>query len=214
LGLFVESPRSVYALGARELVLHFDGKSWIEEHAASEPTRKAPRDEDLLFSAFHLDEKGSTSIAAFGPHAVLIRQPNAMWKAPSEAELYRLAQLGMVGPADLARPPRCDLNSWFWLARRSAWFTCQDGRTFTYEAGEVRPKGKQPERCQTLTAVASAQGEINIICANGTLWSTTGQVWNSLPPPKDKDKDYRSISAAGQCLFLANRRTVWRSCGH
>ena len=46
-GLFGESSANVFALGYDELVLHFDGKGWVEEHFVPVPKR-GPRDYDDL----------------------------------------------------------------------------------------------------------------------------------------------------------------------
>ena len=212
LGLFLDGPTSMSAVGARELVLHFDGKAWTEEHLASQPRKKASRAEDELVAAFRLEGQGSSSIVAFGPHLALMRQPDATWANRSEAERYRLWSLGSMGPPNIARPPRCVPGAWFWLSGPSAWFTCQDGRAFTFQAGHVAPQGTQPRECRTLTAVASAQDQTYIVCANGTLWKTLGVSWQAVTPPKVKDTDYASISIVEHCVFLAGRRTVWRTC--
>lgn len=212
LGLFVESPTSVYALGARELILHFDGKGWTEQHLTVR-TKKVSRGKDELVSAFFLDENGRSSLVAFGPHAALVRQPDATWKTPSEAERYRLWSLGSMGPAEAERPARCTPGAWFWLAPERAWFTCQDRRTFTIEDGHVTANGTQPRGCRAVTAVASTGEQTYLVCVDGQVWRATGMAWYPVKPPKAKDTDYASIVVVNQCVFLAGRRTVWRSCG-
>jgi hypothetical protein len=212
LGLFVESPTSVYALGARELILHFAGQGWTEEHSTIQ-AKRVSRGEDELVSAFLLDEKGSSSLVAFGPDAALVRQPDGTWKTPSEAERYRLWSLGSMGPADTERPPRCTPGAWFWLARGRAWFTCQDRRTFTIQDGHVTANGTQPRECRAVTAVASAREQTYAVCADGQVWKAAAMAWQPVKPPTAKDTDYASIAVVDACVFLAGRRTVWRSCG-
>jgi hypothetical protein len=210
LGMLIDSPTSVYAFGDRELVLHFDGSTWTEEHRTS-PSKKPLRGEDELIGAY-LDPKDPSSLVAFGADAVLKRQPDATWIGVPEAERSKLLSVGAAGPADIERPQGCALNSWFWLGRSLAWSTCRDHRTFVFEAGKVALKGVLPNGCKTLTSAASAFGEVYTICANHTLWRTSAQAWRPLSAPKDKDKDYGSISVTDHCVFLAGRRTVWRSC--
>jgi hypothetical protein len=87
LGLFGEAPNSVYALGADELIMHFDGHRWIEEHKG--PTPKRPgRGADLLHSAFYSAAAG-TSMVAFGPSLALERQSNGTWVAPPKDEMKK-----------------------------------------------------------------------------------------------------------------------------
>ena len=53
LGLFYDGPNSVFALGTDELILHYDGKSWTQEHLGPAPKRPG-RGADLLHSAFYM----------------------------------------------------------------------------------------------------------------------------------------------------------------
>ncbi len=90
-GLFGESSASVFALGYDQLVLHFDGKGWAEEHYVPTPKR-GPRDyDDLVQLAFYVPGDPRGTLTAFGPHAVLQRQVDGTWRAPSEPERERLS---------------------------------------------------------------------------------------------------------------------------
>jgi hypothetical protein len=146
LGLLGRSPSSVFAFGAGELVLHFDGKTWKEEHIGPvppKPRRRGERVKDVLYFAYRSDP--SAPLVAVGPWLVLVRQPDATWTQPGEKKRYRLSLVGQTGPDKIARPLKCDPGPWYWLGQDLAWFACQDGRSFLYEAGTVTPKGcKRP----------------------------------------------------------------------
>lgn len=211
LGIFGDDSKDLFALGVGELVLHFDGETWTEEHIAPGATPRPRKGEDLLQSAFF--QADAPGVVAFGPRLVLVRQADSTWVRPTAKERGRLSDIGQGGPQDFSRPPGCDPDSWFWLGRNFAWFGCQDGRTFLFQGGKVVPKGKKPSLCRTLTTVAVGGSEIYASCANGTLWKTNGESWRALPPPPDKSKAFRSISVNGGCAFVAGRKAVWRWCG-
>jgi len=210
-GLVDANPDGIFALGAGELILHFNGTAWVEEHAgaAVPPRTKSP--DSLLYSAFQTCAEGST--IAFGPKRILERHDSS-WRAVSGAERERFWDLVRGWPSlGATRPARCDAGSWFWLANGVAWSTCQDGRTFQVDCGKLTPKARKPTKCQTLSAAASAAGRIYASCANGTLWEVTSDAWRPLTPPKGAGKELGSISVADDCLFVAASRTVWRRCG-
>src|SRR3954468_8794557 len=71
LGLFGQTPSSVFAFGYDELVLHFDGKRWLEEHITPQPPT-GTRAADLLYSAFYLTRAATAPIVAFGTSLVLV----------------------------------------------------------------------------------------------------------------------------------------------
>lgn len=208
-GLFGENAKSVFALGYEQLVLHFDGRTWTEEHDV--PTQKRrPRDyDDLVHSAFYVPGDPRGTLMAFGPHAVLERGVDGTWRTPSEPERARLSSLAEHGPAD--NPAACRGESWFWLGRDLAWFICQDRRTFIFDRGQVAPKGRIPGSCPTQTRAAYAGGEIYVACSERGVWRTDGQTWRRLPR-LDGDPPTFAISVAGKCVFVTARRTVWRRC--
>jgi len=209
LGLFGEAPNSVYALGADELIMHFDGHRWIEEHKG--PTPKRPgRGADLLHSAFYSAAAG-TSMVAFGPSLALERQSNGTWVAPPKDEMKKLSLLSQVGPT-VPLPPGCDEAGWHWLGKDSGWFFCHDGRAFMFEGGATAPKGKLPRACtKTLDSSTYRDGDIYATCGAATVWKTEGQTWRLLATLKG-EKELPSISVTGDCVFVAGRRTIWRSC--
>ncbi len=209
LGLLGESANSVFGVGTAELILHFNGKSWVQEHIGSS-TKGPLRGDHLLYSAFYFPDATESRLVAFGPRLALQRQRDATWTRPPRPEMARLSLLAEIGPPD--RPARCDRDWWFWLGKNRAWFSCKDRRTFTYERGKTIPKGLKPVSCARVTRVAVEKGEVYAICAERTIWKTDGQTWGVLEPPSGSDREYRSISVAGGCVFLAGRRTVWRSC--
>jgi hypothetical protein len=210
LGLFGQAADSVYALGVDELVLHFDGKRWSEEHRGPQPKRPG-RGGDLLHSAFFSDAAAGPSLVAFGPSLTLVRQPNGSWIAPPAKEMKRISLLSQVGPT-LPLPARCDEAGWHWLGKDSGWFFCHDGRTFTFSEGAVAPKGKLPRACRkSLDSVVTGNGEIYATCAAATVWKTEGQTWRLLATMKG-EKELPSISVTAACVFVSGRRTIWRSC--
>lgn len=208
-GLFGESAKSVFALGYDQLVLHYDGRAWTEEHDVPTPNR-GPRDyDDLVHSAFYVPGDPRGVLMAFGPHAVLERQVDGTWRAPAEPERERLSSLAEHGPAE--NPAGCQGESWFWLGKDLAWFVCQDRRTFIFDRGQVSPKGRMSRSCPTPTRAAYAGGEIYAACSERGVWRTEGQTWRRLPR-FDGDAPAFDISVANKCVFVTSRRTVWRRC--
>ncbi|HVY39674.1 MAG TPA: hypothetical protein VHM31_17165 [Polyangia bacterium] len=208
-GLFGESAKSVFALGYDQLVLHFDGRAWAEEHDVPTPKRR-PRDYDnLVHSAFYAPGDPHGTLMAFGPHAVLQRRPDGTWRAPAEPERERLSALAEHGPAD--NPAGCRRERWFWLGKDLAWFVCQDGRTFIFDRGQATPKGRMPRSCSTPTRAAYATGEIYVACSERGVWRTNDQTWRRLPRFEGDARAF-DISVAGGCVFVTARRAVWRRC--
>jgi hypothetical protein len=209
-GLYAEGPANVFAVGNGELVLHFDGSRWTEEHIGPKSARPIDRGETLLQAAFRPDAR--SSIIAFGPQLVLVRQSDATWTKPQEPEGSRLAQLAQGGPTGVRRPSRCDRGLWLWGTKSSAWFECQDGRGFVYDAGKVTAWGKRPLACKTVTTVGVGKDVAYASCANGTLWQTDAKTWRAIEPPPDKSKELGAISVVKDCVFVASARALWRSC--
>jgi hypothetical protein len=211
LGLYFQAPESVFAFGQDELVLHFDGKGWVQEHVGPKPKRPG-RGADLLHSAYLETSAPGTPLVAFGPWLVLIRQANGSWALPPEPERERLSSRAQLGP-DIKRPAKCDAAGWTWLGRDRAAFFCHDRRTFLFDAGTATPKGKLPGQCyRSISALTYANGEIYASCSSATLWTTEGESWRRIVPPKGAH-EIPSVSVAGDCLFVASGRSIWRACG-
>ncbi len=115
-GLVDANPDGIFALGAGELVLHFDGKTWTEEHAGAAVPPRTKSANTLLYSAFQTCSDPNE--IAFGPKLVLERQRDLSWRAASGDDRERLWDLvrGWASSA-VARPSRCDAGSWFWLGK-------------------------------------------------------------------------------------------------
>lgn len=209
-GLSGESSANVFALGYGGLVMHFDGKQWLEEHFVP-VQKKGPRDyDDLVHSAFYVPGDPRGTLTAFGPHAVLQRQIDGTWRAPSEPERERLSLLAEAGPAE--RPAGCAPDGWFWLGKELAWFVCQDRRTFILDRGQLTPKARIPRACPTRTRAAFDAGEIYVACNDRGVWRTDGQSWRRLPGLTDEDQTTFDISVADKCVFVTTKHAVWRRC--
>jgi hypothetical protein len=211
LGLFGEAPSSVFALGYDELVLHFDGRTWNQEHIRQQP-RRPGRGADLLYSAFYEGATTTPTIVAFGTSMVLVRRAPSTWTLPPDSEKETLLDLAQGGRRDIERPTNCDRAGWFWLGKDRGFFDCHDGRAFLVDAGKVTPKGKLPRACmRSFDALTSGRGEIYASCSGGTIWRTDGQFWRSVRPPK-RLRDIPSIAIADGCIFIAGEQSMWRSC--
>jgi len=211
LGLFAETADSVFALGQDELILHFDGKTWTEEHRGPKP-RRSGRGADLLHSAYR-DATPEAPLVAFGPWLVLVRQQDGRWTLPPEKERKRLSLRGDLGP-EIKRPPKCDAAGWRWIGKNKGAFFCHDRRVFIFDSGAVTAKGVMPRQCETtIDSLVFARGEIYTSCASGTLWKTDGPNWQRVTPPKGV-KEIPSLSVTDDCIFVAGGRAVWRSCEH
>ena len=209
-GLAALSAEEIFALGAGELVLHFDGKAWVQEHAGSAVPAKTKAPNSLLYSA--LQTCADPNVVAYGPKVILERQQDSSWQGVSGADRERFWDL-VRGWASVPRPSRCDAGSWFWLGKGLAWSTCQDGRTFMFDCGKPSPRASKPAKCPTLSAAAFANGRVYASCGNGTLWEVTSGSWRPLSTPKGAGQDLGSMSVAEDCIFVAGARTVWRRCG-
>ncbi|MFL5305285.1 MAG: hypothetical protein ACJ8F1_08730 [Polyangia bacterium] len=209
-GLFGETPKSVFALGYDELVLHFNGKAWSEEHYVATAKRGARDYDDLVQLAFYVPGDPRATLTAFGPHAVLQREINGTWRAPSEPERERLSSLAETGPAE--RPAGCAADGWFWIGKDLAWFVCQDGRTFIRDRGQVMPKGRIPRACPTRTRAAFDGSEIYVACHDRGVWRTDGKTWRRLPRFAGQDQATFDISVADKCVFVTTKHAVWRRC--
>ena len=212
LGLWGQTPSSVYAFGYDETVLHFDGHEWAKEHMGATQSRRPKKGADLLYSAFTSETVPGAPIVAFGMSLVLVKDGASSWKVPTEPERAKLLDLGQGGRRDFALPPGCDRAGWFWLGKDRGSFYCHDGRAFMFDAGRVSPKGRLPAACRTaFDALTSGRGELCASCSGGTMWRTEGEAWRSVSPPK-RLKDIPALSVTDDCMFVGAERFVWRSC--
>lgn len=212
LGFFVEAPSSVFALGEGELIWHFDGKTWREEHVGPLPPRsqRRPFSEHMLYRMY--ESRPERQLVAFGLVLVLEKRPNGTWTAPPESEGEALRELGAIGPKLPAGPSNCGGRAWHWFGHDRAFFNCDDRRAFIVEEGRVTPKGRLPRPCGgTAGALAYAAGEVYATCGT-TLWKTEGEAWRRLGAPKSRSREWFSVAFADHCVFVADDRTVWRSC--
>jgi hypothetical protein len=207
LGMVGEAPDDVFALGDDELIMHFDGKGWVEEHVGLKP-KKPGRGADILHAAFHSESK----LVAFGPTLLLVRKADRTWEPPPATESKKLLDLADSGP-ELKLPAKCDAAGWFWLGKSKAMFDCHDGRSFVFDAGKVTFKGLLPRECRrAFNSVTSGQGELFASCGPGKLWKTDGERWRPYASFMGV-KELVSISVTEKCVFVASNRVVWRSCG-
>jgi hypothetical protein len=210
LGLFFEAANSVFALGRDELILHFDGNQWLEEHVGPRSRRRG-RGADILSMAYSEDKVPKAPIVAIGPSLVLVRQSNGIWVDPPKVDKERLLEVGQLGP-EISRPARCDPAGWRWLGRNKGAFFCHDKRAFIFDDRTVTAKGRMPGQCEaTINSIVYDKGELYASCGSATLWKTDGQTWRPIPAPKEL-KEIPSISVADGCLFVAGGHGVWRSC--
>jgi len=208
-GFAGDDSKGIFAVGTRELVLHFTGTSWLQEHAAPSSVKRSPTANDLLHSVAYLSD-GGTTFVAFGPNLALKRQEDGTWTKPPEPERSRLYARAELGPTE--GPPKCHHDAWFWLGRNLGWLSCKDRRVFIYDDGRFIARGSIPKSCHVVTRVGYAQDASYVVCAEHQIWRTAGQTWKLLPPPAGKDHDYFAVSVAGRCVFVTARRTVWRRC--
>jgi hypothetical protein len=90
LGLFADAETNdVFALGAGELVLRFDGKDWVQEHVGPKP--------NIVYSGLRGNVAGKSTVIAWGLWLVLVRQPDGTWVLPQESERQKLSDLGQGG---------------------------------------------------------------------------------------------------------------------
>jgi hypothetical protein len=209
-GFFADDVKNVFALGTGELVLHYRGTEWVQEHAAAGLPKRSSRANDLLYSAAYLPDEGRATLVAFGPNLALRRNEDGTWTKPPEPVRSSLSSLAELGPSE--GPPGCRHDAWFWLGRNVGWLSCRDRRTFTYEHGQFTPHGKVPSACKFVKRVAYAHENGYVVCAEHQLWKTVGQTWEALPVPADKDRDYFSVSVADSCVFVTTKHAVWRRC--
>jgi hypothetical protein len=211
--LFVASPASVYAFGDGELVVHFDGTKWTEEHVGPPPPRPRRRGTgapDMLYGGYFSE----STLIAVGPSLVMAKQPDGSWAYPPTVDRQKLWDAGGSGPR-ISKPSKCSLAGWHWLGKNRGFFYCHDRRAFVWDTAMLTPKGTMPRKCyDSLHSIAEERGEFYAACNSATLWKTQGEVWQPVAPPKEKGlEDMEFVAAAGGCLFVTGPRSVWRACG-
>lgn len=200
----------LYALGADQFILHFDGKAWTEEHHEPSPARASPRQKyaAVLYRTRTLEADGKALTVAYGPWRVLVRQQPGAWRQTEEAERSRLNALALHGP-EIQPPPKCSLAAWWWLPGDRAWFTCHDGRSFVRDRGKTDPTGTLPKACHASSdGVAQHGAELNLLCG-GKAWRSENGRWVSRSIPKGT----AAIAANARCLYAITARAVSRQCG-
>ena len=209
LGLFVDG-HDVFALGDNELILRFNGKTWIEEHVGPKPKRKG-RGADLLTFGYRLDDANGSNLVVMGPWLVLVRERDNTWRLPGESERQRLEDIGQAGPR-LPLPGGCAQAGWFWLGHKKGFLACHDGRSFIVDDQKVTPKGKLPRACtRAFNAVATGQNEVFANCGPGKVWKTDADGWHLFATFKG-EKELPSLSVTADCVFVGGRQKLWRSC--
>jgi hypothetical protein len=202
--------KSLFALGADQLILRVDGRGWRREHEARSPAkaRRADPFVDVLDSAQRLEEAPTSPLLAFGPSALLARRGDGTWVVPSPVERVRLLRLASLGRLD--RVPRgCDSTEWSWLGEGRAWFLCADRRAFLVGAGPPTSVGIAPRGCYSrVSATALDGGDLLVGCESRGLWREHLGIWTQVPAPSG----IRSVSVGGQCAFVATKQEVWRRC--
>lgn len=197
----------VLAVGADDLILRWDGHAWIRDSFAAEAPKlgRSRRRRLLLQGGFHPDGQPLT---VYGPWRVLTRQADGTWKAPAEAERYRLMILAQMGPK-ASHPKGCDPLQWRWLTKGDGWLGCRDGRSFLVKAdGATTERGRLPKSCIDALGTLVRQGEaIFAACDKGTLWRSEGARWESMQAPK-----LDAIAANAQCLYGVVGGAVWQNC--
>jgi hypothetical protein len=215
LGIFVESANSAYAFGEGELIWHFDGNKWTEEHVGPLPpsAKRGPFAEHMLYLSYYKDNEPSGPLVAFGLSLVLVKQRDGTWVPPPDADRKKLLETGQLGP-QISRSMKCDPAGWHWFGRSRGALYCHDRRVFIFDAGTLTAKGKLPNQCyDALHSLIEAQGQLYASCRSLTLWRTQGDEWHRIDPPKEKGlKEISSLSAADGCLFVGGNKAVWRSC--
>ena len=221
LGLFSDESRGVYALGEGELIWHFDGTRWTEEHVAPLPPRgRRPFAEHMLYVAYREPSTPARSLVATGLKLVLVKRspPEAGWAVPPPGAQDALRDTGLRGPA-ITMPARCDRAGWHWLGDSRGAFYCHDRRLFIWDAGTITPRGTMPAACfDTLDALIDVKGTLYASCHAATLWRVEGEAWRPIVSPEQRPKEQRppeisSLSYADGCLFAAGGGAVWRACG-
>jgi hypothetical protein len=201
--------RDLFALGADQLILRFDGKEWVEEHFEPAPPKASTRQKYafILYALRATGGEGQAPLLAYGPWRVLVRQSTGTWSQPVEAERDRLSLVNQIGP-EIHRPARCAPASWRWLRNGRAWFTCHDGRSFTYDSGKTEPTGTLPKACNDASDGLAERGtELNLLC-DGRGWRSEKARWLPLSLPKGTT----AIAASTRCLFAATERAVSKLC--
>lgn len=214
LGFFAEARDSLYAFGEGELIWHFDGKAWVEEHIAPRPgPGRGPFAAHMVQVGFIDPGPATTRVVAVGLEQALVRQANGTWASPPPAERARLRDTGLGGP-QFPAPAGCARATWQWLGLRRGAFTCHDGRLFTWDEGAVTAQGKLPGPCrQVLDALAEGDGVSFASCAFATLWRAEGGRWRRVVAPGERGlTEFGSISWAQGCLFVAGKHALWRTC--
>jgi|GEM_PF-2401046 len=215
LGFFQDRPGSLYALGEGELIWHFDGKTWDEQHVAPRPgPGRGPFAAHMLYVGYVDPAAATPRLVAVGLELALVRQDDGSWASPAPAERQPLDDRGLLGPS-FGPPAGCARAAWRWLAPRRGAFTCHDGRLFIWDAGAVVARGNLPRSCGAAPdTLVENEGVLYASCAYATLWKTEGERWRRIVPPPEKGLTaIPSLSFAQGCLFVTSKHTLWRACG-
>jgi hypothetical protein len=142
--------QGVIALGADQLIMRFDGNTWVEEHFAPAPAKTPSRLKYalVLHSARDLANSPTPELVAYGPRGVLVRHADGTWVSPPESERDRLSRLAQLGPDDES-PLHCAPDAWRWLSGARGWLTCHDGRSFLRDGSAATATGPLPKPCRS-----------------------------------------------------------------
>lgn len=197
----------VLAVGADDLILRWDGHDWVRESFAADAPKlgRSRRRRLLLQGAFH---PNGQPLTAYGPWRVLTREGDGTWKAPAEADRYRLMTQAQLGP-EAPHPKGCDRLQWRWLPNGEGWLGCRDGRSFLVGAdGATVERGRMPKSCiDGLGTLVRRGNTLFAACDKATLWRSDGPRWDRVQAPK-----VEAIAADTRCLYGVAGGAVWRNC--
>lgn len=199
----------VFGLGLDQLILHFEGGRWVDEHFVPPPSASTRRQRiaAILYGARVFGSGNNAVTAAFGPWSVLLRGRDHTWANPPEEERYRLNVLAQTGP-DIPRPAGCALAAWLWLSDDEGWFTCHGGRSFRHEAGATMSTGTVPGACHDAGEGIAVVGKDVYLLCEGNVWRSSQERWDRVSAPKD----IQAIAGGPACLYAVTKRSVWASC--
>jgi hypothetical protein len=208
-GLSSDGRGGVFAVGWDELVLHFDGKKWVEEHFKAGPPKgkRGRHNEDLLQHVADLPARARPALVAYGPWLVLIRQPDGSWRQPPENERYDLVMLAQTGPRT-GRPAGCAGADWDWLANDRSLFSCHDNRAFLNSGGQAKELGVLPRECQAGIRPSAIRGSEVFTLCDGHIWRSAVNQWKRVTAPER----IQAFTVAGRCIYVATNGAVSQHC--
>jgi hypothetical protein len=199
-----KSADDLFAVGPRQLIMHFAERKWITERPQQEGN---PR--QLLL--FEVGPFPPGTIAAYGPGMGEdgFKRVAGNWVPLTRSEIAAIRKREAIDEPQ-NKYCRSAVQQRSVTQEGTGWVVCDDRSAFVQSGQAFERRGRAPVRCNRGVPIHGSaiwKGDLVLNC-DGELWRNHGAQWERDPTPAKVEAIY-STSA---CLYAVTRRTILARC--